>query len=266
MGRLQLQIIIGLVLAIATIWLVAQVGGNEESRMARAETARHATAVENGAALYETHCSECHGVRGEGVGQLGPPLNDEAFFTTRLSEVGWLDTLESYIIATVTHGRLVATVPLYAGDGVAAVMAPWAIEYGGPLRDDEIRDVTAFVLNWEATALGEVELTQVEAPVSSASDPQAITRGEEQFVTSCGECHTVEGVSSGELAPDLTEINAVVPTHNPELDAEGYIRVSVLVPNAHYVEGYEPGQTEATCGAILSEQQLDEVVTFLLAQ
>ena len=33
-----------------------------------------------GAGVYQTHCQNCHGVNGEGLSALIPPLNDSLFF------------------------------------------------------------------------------------------------------------------------------------------------------------------------------------------
>ena len=110
----------------ATVALLAFTFNHEEARLARMEQAQRAQAIEVGAVLYEIHCRSCHGAKGEGAGQLGPPLNNAPFFTSRLAEVAWQTTLEDYVIAATTTGRVVATRPLYAGDGIVAVMSPWS--------------------------------------------------------------------------------------------------------------------------------------------
>jgi mono/diheme cytochrome c family protein len=263
----QLQILLGLLIAVATVALLAFTFNQEEARLARTEQAQRAQSIEVGADLYEIHCRSCHGTKGEGAGQLGPPLSDAPFFTTRLAEVAWQTTLEDYVIAATTTGRVVATRPLYAGDGIVAVMSPWSDRFGGPLSDDQIRAVTDYVLNWEATALGEVELTELEMPEASADDPEVIARGQQLFVAHCGQCHALAGLTQGEIGPDLTDITQVAPSRKPELTPEEYIRESFLIPNAYVVAGYEPepeGVGE-NCGGVLSEQQLDEIVVFMLA-
>lgn len=267
MPRLSVQIFLSLVTMLATTGLLFFVAGQEEARLARAAAAQQAQTIEVGAELFDIHCRSCHGATGEGVGQLGPPLNDEVFFTRRLAEVGWPGTLAEYVIATVTVGRQVATRPIYAGDGVAAVMAPWSEQYGGPLRDDQIRAIAAFVLNWEATALGEVELPPLEIPQAGVSDPAAIARGRELFVSAgCADCHTIDGFSQGQGGPDLTGIGTTAATRRPELPAEEYLRESFLIPNAYFVTGFEPESGAPPCGGTLSEPQLTDVVAFLLSQ
>src|SRR3546814_760087 len=36
----------------------------------------------NGKKVYTTHCQNCHGAKGEGLGALYPPLTDSTFLTT----------------------------------------------------------------------------------------------------------------------------------------------------------------------------------------
>jgi mono/diheme cytochrome c family protein len=136
------------------------VARNEETRMTGMTANQHALAIETGAGLYDLHCASCHGSRGEGIEKMGPALNEEHFFTARLAEIGWPGTLEEYINVSITGGRLVSTRPEYkhAGGKDKPVMNAWALENGGSLRPDQIRDLTTFVLNWQATALNEVEL------------------------------------------------------------------------------------------------------------
>lgn len=42
------------------------------------QTAQYAV---NGQKLYKTHCQNCHGAKGEGLGKLYPPLTDKKFLT-----------------------------------------------------------------------------------------------------------------------------------------------------------------------------------------
>lgn len=44
-------------------------------------TIRKAQYAINGRSLYITHCQNCHGANGEGLGKLYPPLTDTLFLT-----------------------------------------------------------------------------------------------------------------------------------------------------------------------------------------
>ncbi len=231
-------------------------------RMAVFEDRQAAQDIATGAALFEANCRSCHGINGEGVGELGPALNERAFFQDRMKTLGWPGTLGEYVSATIAQGRIAATRPLYAGDG-NVVMTAWSQQYGGPLRPDEIAALTAFVLNWEDTALGVATLEPVMTPTPSPEDlaGQAGVGREVFSDAGCGECHAVAGLSTGTTGPDLSYIGAEAATRKPGLSAELYLRESFLLPNAYRVEGYP---TEVQCGGVLSRSQLDALVAFLL--
>ncbi|MEJ2639438.1 MAG: c-type cytochrome [Desulfosarcinaceae bacterium] len=267
--RIQTQVAIGVLCTLALTLVLTQAAIRETTRMERQQRRHWAAAIEAGAALYEANCRTCHGSRGEGVGQLGPPLANAKFFTDRLAEVGWQDTLKAYVIAASSHGRLMATRPMYAGNATTAVMPPWLDRYGGPLREDQIRDIAAFVINWKPTALGEVELVELVVPKTNAGDPQTISRGREVFRSHCAQCHLIAGANPPEkAAPELTHIATTARTRRAEMEmtAEAYIRESFLIPNAYVVEGFEPDKVGYHCGGLLSARQLDEVVAFLLTR
>jgi len=65
----------------------------------------------------------------------------------RLKEIAWGGTLQAYIANAVAAGR-----PL-SGLYWPQIMPTWGAAYGGPLRPDEVADVTAYVLNWRDEAL-----------------------------------------------------------------------------------------------------------------
>jgi len=265
MGRQQLEMSIGLLAVLCTLGLLALSAGQETARMSYQAQVQRAQAIEVGAELYYTHCRSCHGAQGQGVGEMGPPLHTREFFQQRLERVGWQGTLEEYVVATVSLGRLVATRPLYAGDGVVA-MAAWSEQQGGPLRPDQIRAIAAFVVNWQATALGEVTLSPLPSPTPDPTElAEAGARGQQVFLTvGCATCHSLAGLSQASLAPDLSHIGGTAESRRPGLSAEQYLRESVLIPNAYFVPGYEPDRVSQRCGGILSQQQLDELVAFLL--
>jgi len=267
MSRIEKKIATGFAVTLLLAVFLVLASVTEEKRMAHAEKHRHARSIEQGADLYEIHCRTCHGSRGEGVGQLGPAFNEKKFFADRLKEIGWQDTLHAYIVATTAHGRLMATRPMYAGNTKNAVMPPWAIAYGGLLREDQILDVAAFVLNWEKTALGKVELEILKVPETNLNDPKIVARGKSVFIKHCGDCHAIQGMSSPtRKGPDLNRIGEIAVQRNSEMSAEAYIRESFLIPGAHIVEGFDPKAIGHTCGGVLSMRELDAVTAFLLTR
>jgi mono/diheme cytochrome c family protein len=267
MINIQSKSIVGTVLALLTAVIVLQTAVHEGDRMGRQQRHHRALAIEVGADLYEKNCRTCHGSRGEGVGQLGPALGDKKFFTERMAETGWQDTLEAYIIASSSHGRLMATRPMYAGNETTAVMSPWLDRYGGPLREDQIRDIAAFIMNWEPTALGKVELIELVVPKTNLGDPKTVSRGKKVFLAHCARCHLIANVSQPQKeGPELTHIGTLASSRKPDLLAEDYLRESFLIPNAFVVEGFDADKIGYHCGGLLSSKQLDEVVAFLLSR
>jgi mono/diheme cytochrome c family protein len=267
MARTQLEIFLGLLLVSIAVLVVIYVGFTEESRMVEWNRSDQAEAVEVGAELFETNCSGCHGLKGEGIQGLAPALNDRYFFTDRVKDVGWQGSFEDYIVSTISTGRVVSTRPEYVGGGKPA-MPTWSERYGGPLRDDQIRNIAAFILNWEATAMGQVQLAVLPTPTPSpeeAADPAA--RGRQVFLASgCTGCHTIDGVSTGIVGPNLTKIGDVAATRKDGVSAEEYIRESILNTNAFVVEGFQPNLMPQNYSQQLSNNQLDDLVAFLLAQ
>lgn len=265
--RSQLEIIFGILLFIVSTVILVNVGLNEETRMQEFEQHQKAQKIEVGADLFEINCRGCHGLRGEGIPGLAPPLNDVHFFTQRLGEVGWQGGLEEYIVATVSSGRQVSTRPdQYPGAGSPA-MPTWSERYGGPLRDDQIEALAAFILNWEATAVGEAELTQLPTLTpSAASSDDPVVRGQGVYESSgCGACHTIEGISEGAVGPALTSIGETAATRVAGQSAEEYIHQSIVDPSAYLVEGYDDLMLK-TFADTLSSSQLNDLVAFLLAQ
>ena len=265
--RIQLQIFLGALLITLTGAILIFVGLNEETRMAEFEQHQQAQRIEVGAELFEINCRGCHGLRGEGIADLAPALNSAELFTTRLSEVGWQGSLEDYIIATVSTGRQVSTRPeLYPGAGIPA-MPTWSDRFGGPLRDDQIESLAAFIQNWEATAVGGTEIrllpTSTPDPAYSA-DP--VARGQAVFERSgCTGCHTIDGISSGAVGPNLTNVGTIAGTRLKGFTADAYIRQSIIDPAAYLVEGYDDLMLK-TFAETISQADLDDLVVFLQAQ
>lgn len=240
------RIIIGLISVLIAMVTMAVLGIQEQDRMATFEASQQAKAIQNGAVIYETACSECHGPDGRGVLGRAPALNTSNLFENRLDEIGYQGTLESYLTLTVAGGR-----PVKSSGEYSAVMPTWSQEYGGPLREDQVRDVVAFVMNWAPSA-GEGAPAAEEAV---SDDP--VVRGRALFTQTagCAACHTVDGVSTGQVGPNLTNIYA-----EKEPD---YIRESILDPNAVIAEGFAANIMPANLGELLTPEQIDDIIAFL---
>jgi mono/diheme cytochrome c family protein len=86
--------------------------------------------------------------------------------------------------------------------------------------------------------------------------------GYQVFMSSCAACHAVEG-DTRIVGPSLAGIATTASTRVDGLDAEAYIRQSILEPSAYINEGYQDIMPPAL-GQSLSSEQLDSLVAFLL--
>lgn len=267
MSRLQFEILLGTIIVLLTGGILVYVGLNENTRMAKFAVEQQAQSIEVGAALFENNCSGCHGAKAEGIPGLCPPLSDKHFFTDRLSEVGWSGSLEDYIIATVSSGRLVSTRPdQYPGQGHPAMPA-WSDAFGGPLRADQIQSLADYIMNFKATALGEVTLPTVSTPTPSATEAaDPVARGKQVFLSvGCSGCHTIQGLSTGAVGPELTHIGTIAATMIPGTSAEDYIHQSIVDPSAFVVKGFPDNVMPKTFGQTLSSSQLSDLIAFLMS-
>jgi mono/diheme cytochrome c family protein len=264
--------LLGLFFIILSTVLLLYEGFKENDTLAATEIEQRAISIETGAALFVSACAECHGL--DGKGGIGAPFNDPHFFDPgpegRLAEVGWGGSLEDFIIATVSGGRPVSTRPaLYPGKGEGYAMPAWAEDFGGPFRPDQIRNLAHYILNWEAEATGEVGIERVYL-VPPSDDP--LFAGRLVFVNfGCVACHTIEGISTGPLGPDLTHVATNAATRVEGMTAEEYIRQSILDPAAFISPDCptgpcaDPTVMPLTFGDQLSDEQFENLLLFLLS-
>jgi mono/diheme cytochrome c family protein len=278
MSRVQLEIALGILLVLATGTILIYQGLIEEERMARFEREQRAQAIEVGAELFDINCRGCHGPQGEGTPGLCPPLNDKYFFTSRLKDVGWSGSLEDYVVATVSSGRLASTRPdLYPGN-VSPAMPAWSDHYGGPLREDQIRYIAAFVMNWESTAPDRAQAPVLAGPPVGTDIAQQLPAGDaakgEALATSqgCVGCHVASTTGPAWLpTPDQPGIGARAETRPNEPDYTGaattpeqYLLESIVQPQVHIVPGFETIQMPNTYGQTLTAQDAADLIAYLL--
>ncbi len=281
-----LKIILGILASLGMFAFVLVVLFTEDARMEVQTLNWEGRSIENGAALFKNNCTTCHGEDGKGLPAVAPALNSHYFFTRRIKDVKFAGSLEQYIKLTVASGR-----PSKKNSQWAQEMPTWSHRYGGPFRDDQVNDVVKFVLNWEKTALeqtaeedpwqcfqdvpvpceqqtiaaveGEAAPPAEEAPKETAGprDPADI------FATlGCGGCHTLAGVPGavGTVGPDLTKLATEAGSRVEGMSAEEYVRESIVNPNAYIVEGYPSGVMPQNFGEKLSEEELNNLVDWIL--
>lgn len=268
MSRVNLEITLGTIFVLFTAIALIIYGFEEENRMARYAVAQQAEAIEIGAYLFEINCEECHGQNAVGIAGLAPALNDRFFFTERLNELGWAGTMEDYLLATISGGRVTSTRPdRYAGLGTIPVMPAWSENYGGPLRMDQVRAISAYILNFEPIAVGEVVMPEFPtATPSPDEEDDPLFRGRRVFLDmGCDGCHALEGISVSMVGPPLDNIATIATTRIPDLTAEEYIRQAILFPRMYNVEGY-PDIMPEDFGERMTDQQFEDLIFFLMDQ
>jgi mono/diheme cytochrome c family protein len=187
-------------------------------------TAASGTPLEVGQALFEKNCSPCHGGFGEG----GPNPTRQGDIIMPISSSEYLKTRDDFTLRSIiSQGQ-----PNFG-------MSPFSTANGGPLDDQEIDAIVAFMRAWE-------ENPPVELP------PQVVTvvatiNGEQVYRDVCTQCHGTRG--EGGLGPALRD---------PALQAD---RSDQQLYNAIF-NGH-PSTAMIAWGQILSAEQIHELVAYL---
>lgn len=134
--------------------------------------------VETGQQLYVENCADCHGDFGEGGENPSRP-ND---IIAPISTAEYLKTRDdSTLWAIISQGQ-----PNFG-------MSPFGAANGGPLDDDEIEAIVAYLRSWE-------EDPPVELPPEVVAETVALS-GEEIYLDICAQCHGIGG--EGRVGPSL---------------------------------------------------------------
>ena len=80
----------------------------------------------------------------------------------------------------------------------------------------------------------------------------------------CNVCHSVEPGDDDDVGPSLAGIATFGGDRVEGLNAEQYIRQSILLPDQYVVPGYPPGQMLPIYREQLSAEELDALIAYLL--
>lgn len=136
-------------------------------------------------------------------------------------------------------------------------------------------EVAAQATPAQPTPIATPPASATETSASSAANPELLAMGKELFQSQeCGACHTIQGVAQGMVGPNLTDIGVRAEARAKEAgvaDAAAYIRQSIVDPNAYIASECPtgpcpPGTMPQTFGKMLSEEQIEALVQYLLAQ
>lgn len=186
--------------------------------------------ITRGSQIFDANCAVCHGP--DGQGRVGVNLSndwpaiDPTAFTRAVIEQG------------------VAGTP----------MTPWSQQYGGPLNEQEITDVVAFVASLSggrspiAPTATPFPVTPVPTVPGSSGDP---TNGSLLFAQNCAMCHGDDG--QGRVGASLTKGFASI---NPQQ----FVRATV----AQGIENSAMPAWSQTHGGPLTEAEIDDISAFII--
>lgn len=286
-----LKIALGILGALGCIILLGLVLATENVRMADQTDNWAAREIENGALLFANNCANCHGPDGKGLPGVAPALNSHYFFTDtgRLIDVGYIGSLESYVRLTVAAGR-----PSKSNSQWAQKMPTWGSQFGGPMRGDQVVEVTKYVMNFRDAALAQTPeedpfqpYTDVKKPVGEQSI--AVLMGAEPpapaeaapaaesgvrspvdlyTVMACVACHVMDqpqdAANRGPVGPNMGNLAENAAVRVDGMSAEEYIYQSITEPSAFMVEGYADGIMPKDFTTKMSEEEIRGLVAWLL--
>ncbi|HSB91092.1 MAG TPA: c-type cytochrome [Anaerolineales bacterium] len=266
----------GLSLAVLTV-VLGWIALNESNRMAGADRAYQAQAIETGALEFETLCRTCHGPQGKGT-PLAPALNAADLFNgSRLQAVSFPGTVEDYVRSTISSGRPVPS----AGTNYPNRMPTWSSRFGGPLRDDQIDALVAFIMNWQDRALAEAAATPALPPGSTVGTDitQALPAGNAdngkslaEGVFGCAACHILSTVGPAWMpAAGTPGIGARAgariadPSYGGAAKtAEQYLLESIVDPNVYVVSGFTSGVMPGNFADRVTPQDAADLIAYML--
>lgn len=187
--------------------------------------------LERGARLYADNCAVCHGTEGEG--RVGVTLAKD--WPSIRPDIQVRRTIE---------------------DGIDnSPMVAWSQKNGGPLSDEDIDALVAYILSWETGGLRIIPATatpvsrEVITPVPGVEgDPN---QGAVLYDQNCAVCHGVDG--QGRIGATLAK---AWPAIRPDL------RIKTTIS-----EGIENSAMPAWSqenGGPLQEREIDDITSFVL--
>lgn len=182
---------LGSAIALVVIFLT-----EKSIRMPEASAATVAVQLERGALDYEQYCATCHGLAGQGLANEtgAPTLNNIVQRYMTQNEQGVVPFEQKYGIKE-KYGSMRNYIEATLVAGIRGTPMPaWAQTSGGPLRMDQIENITSYVLSWNGqapeSAVAVAETAAAEA--RPTADPNATPFGAGQVVFTnkgCTGCH-----------------------------------------------------------------------------
>lgn len=208
---------IGLVFVVVMLLGLTLYALSEGERLVSAAEEFNSDRIQRGKQLYAAQCQACHG--GNGEGGTGPALNSKKV----------LDSTPDSVFFSVIRSGVPNT-----------QMPAWSVEYGGPLTDEDVRDIVTLLRSWQPTA-PEISIE------TFVPDPG---QGALLFASTCAVCHGEHGAGT-EQAPTIND-----PARLEALPDEWYRGV---------IKNGRPAKGMPTWGTVLSPEQIDDLVSLIAA-
>ncbi|MBW3604612.1 MAG: cytochrome c [Actinobacteria bacterium] len=229
-------------LALPLYWI------NEQRRLDNEVQGFFTVSVERGETLYTENCAQCHGADLGGGGAASPYNPDENWPAPNLTTIAAryednpnITDIRQYIVNTLEVGR------------PGTPMPTWGAAYGGPWNDQQIEEVTDFILSRQVD-------DTAEAQQASALD------GQDLFEGTCARCHGPDGRSGGgRPGPSLV---GVFERHSREsilgiLRNGIYLGTGVTMPPWQNGYFYPTSPGEDSQPAVYEDTALNKVIDYL---
>lgn len=100
-------------------------------------------------------------------------------------------------------------------------------------------------------------------PQGDPAQGELLFSGQGDGELQCSACHSLKPGKTL-VGPSLADIGATADTRIEGYSAEEYLRESILQPNAYVVEGFQPDIMPDNLGKRMNEQQLADLIAFLV--
>ncbi len=175
-----------------------------------------------GQELFSQNCASCHGELGEG----GPNPARSGDIIAPISTAEYLQTRDDQTLrAIIAQGQ-----PNFG-------MSPFGAAFGGPLSDEQVDTLVAYLRSWEANP-------PVDLPPEVPDVPPPTASGREVYTQLCAQCHGTSG--GGGIGPSLSD---------PDWQAS---QTDEQIVEA--IDLGHPATAMIAWGEILSTRQIEELV------